>query len=387
MSSDLVTPWEVRASGSKGIDYDKLIDKFGCKALEPALIARMERLTGHTAHRFLRRGLFFSHRDLEVVLDLYEQGTPFYLYTGRGPSSDALHLGHLVPFQFTCWLQKVFHVPVVIQLTDDEKFLWKDLTLEETYRLGFENAKDIIACGFDIERTFIFSDLDYVGTMYPNIVKLQKCMTFNQVRSTFGFTGEDNCGKFAFPAVQAAPSFSNSFPHIFGTRTDVPCLIPCAVDQDPYFRLARDAAPRLGYRKPSLIFSKFFPALQGAKTKMSASSDTSAIFVTDSPKQIKHKINKYAFSGGGATAEEHRAKGGDCDVDVSYQWLTFFLEEDEELERIRRAYSSGEMLTGEIKKDLIKTLTPMVEAHQRARALVTDDVVKTFMQPRDIPFT
>jgi tryptophanyl-tRNA synthetase len=70
-----------------------------------------------------------------------------------------------------------------------------------------------------------------------------------------------------------------------------------------------------------------------------------------------------------------------------YQWLTFFLEEDEELERIRRAYASGTMLTGEIKKELIKTLTPMVEAHQRARALVTDDVVKTFMQPRDIPFT
>ena len=26
-----------------------------------------------------------------------------------------------------------------------------------------ENAKDIIACGFDVERTFIFTDLNYVG--------------------------------------------------------------------------------------------------------------------------------------------------------------------------------------------------------------------------------
>jgi hypothetical protein len=33
---------------------------------------------------------------------------------------------------------------------------------------------------------------------------------------------------------QAAPSFSNSFPHIFGGRTDVPCLIPCAIDQVIY---------------------------------------------------------------------------------------------------------------------------------------------------------
>lgn len=38
-------------------------------------------------------------------------------------------------------------------------------------------------------------------------------------------------GKISFPAIQAAPSFSNSFPHIFGDRHDVPCLIPCAIDQ------------------------------------------------------------------------------------------------------------------------------------------------------------
>jgi len=48
-------------------------------------------------------------------------------------------------------------------MTDDEKFFFKDMTLEETYRLGKENAKDIIACGFDITKTFIFSNVDYVG--------------------------------------------------------------------------------------------------------------------------------------------------------------------------------------------------------------------------------
>ena len=48
-------------------------------------------------------------------------------------------------------------------MTDDEKFLWKDLTPEETNRLAHENAKDIIACGFDIEKTFIFSDFEYMA--------------------------------------------------------------------------------------------------------------------------------------------------------------------------------------------------------------------------------
>ena len=138
-----ITPWEVEAAG--GIDYDKLIRDFGCSRIDAALIARVERLTGRRAHRFLRRGLFFSHRDLTELLDAYERGEPFYLYTGRGPSSEALHLGHLVPFQFTQWLQEAFQVPLVIQLTDDEKFLWKDLSVGECHRLGYENARDIIA--------------------------------------------------------------------------------------------------------------------------------------------------------------------------------------------------------------------------------------------------
>lgn len=61
------------------------------------------------------------------------------------------------------WLQDVFDIPLVIQLTDDEKFLWKDMTLDEARQLAFENARDIIACGFDIEKTFIFSDFDFIG--------------------------------------------------------------------------------------------------------------------------------------------------------------------------------------------------------------------------------
>jgi tryptophanyl-tRNA synthetase len=100
---------------------------------------------------------------LNELLDLYEKGERFYLYTGRGPSSESLHFGHLIPFMFTKYLQDAFKVPLVIQLTDDEKFLWKNLTVEGCKRLARENAKDIIACGFDVQRTFIFSDFGFVG--------------------------------------------------------------------------------------------------------------------------------------------------------------------------------------------------------------------------------
>ena len=83
------------------LKWDKLIDQFGTRRIDPALLERFERLTGHKPHVFLRRGMFFSHRDLDKILDRYEQGKPFFLYTGRGPSSDSMHLGHMVPFVFT----------------------------------------------------------------------------------------------------------------------------------------------------------------------------------------------------------------------------------------------------------------------------------------------
>jgi len=386
---DEVTPWNVVASSDSGIDYDKLISRFGCSKIDQQLIERFERLTNRKIHYLFKRGIFFSHRDFNRILDLYEQGKPFYLYTGRGPSSTALHIGHLVPFIITKWLQEVFNVPLIIQLTDDEKFLWKDLDANKAKQMAIENIKDILAVGFDIKKTFIFSDFKFMGqnsAFYENVIRIQNKVTFNQVKGIFGFGDSDSIGKIAFPAVQAAPSFCSTFPFIFKDRKDIPCLIPCAIDQDPYFRMTRDVAPRLNFQKPALIHSVFSPALQGAVTKMSASDQNTSIFLTDKPNEIKNKINRHAFSGGGATLEEHREKGGNCDVDVSYQYLRFFLEDSDRLEQIRQDYSSGKMLTGELKKELIGILQKIVEEHKQRRADLSDEIVNEFMTPRKLDF-
>ena len=55
--------------------------------------------------------------------------------------------------------------------------------------------------------------------------------------------------------------------------------------------MTRDVAPRLGFHKPALLHSTFFPALQGPQSKMSASDPNSSIFLTDTMKQIKQKVN------------------------------------------------------------------------------------------------
>lgn len=382
----LVTPWDVQGSVSAdgkqlAIDYDKLIVQFGTRRVDAELLERFEKLTGRKPHPLLRRGMFFSHREFDKILDRYEQGKPFFLYTGRGPSSDSMHLGHMIPFLFTKWLQDVFDVPLVVQLTDDEKFLFKhELKAEQTLQFSRSNAKDIIAVGFDVKKTFIFSDFEYVGgPFYRNVVKISRQISYNQSKATFGFNDSDNIGKIHFCAVQAAPSFSNSFPHIFGEVSNVPCLIPCAIDQDPYFRLTRDVAQKLKYPKPSLIHSRFFPALQGPQTKMSASDATSSIFMTDTPNQIKNKINKHGFSGGRETEEEHRKLGGDTDVDVAYQYLSFFLDDDEELAKIGEDYRTGRLLTGQLKARCIQMLQEFVKVFQERKAKITDEDVNAFM--------
>ncbi|KAK0409778.1 hypothetical protein QR680_004750 [Steinernema hermaphroditum] len=336
----------------------------------------------------LRRGLFFAHRDISMILDRFEQKKPFFLYTGRGPSSGSLHLGHLIPFIFTKYLQETFDVPLIVQMTDDEKFLWKDLKADEVKKMARENMKDIISVGFDSSKTFIFTDMEYMcPPFYENILKIWKVVTNNQARAIFGFCGEDSMGKAAFPAIEAAPCFSSSFPQIFNGKKEIPCLIPCAIDQDPYFRMSRDAAPRLKYPKPAMIYSTFLPALQGAQTKMAASDANSCIYISDTPKQIKNKINKYAFSGGQATVEDHRKFGGNCDIDISFQFLKYFLESDEELAEIKQKYSSGEMLTGELKQKAISVVTAVIEDLQVRRKAVTDATVTEFSTPRALAYT
>jgi len=398
-----VDPWSV----SGKIDYRKLIEKFGSTEISPEMLKRVEKLTvgrGNVPclHPWLRRGIFFSHRDLDRICHCAENGIPFYLYTGRGPNSLALHLGHLVPFLFTKWLQDAFNVPLVIQMTDDEKFLWKGTWEPETgdnlmhfRHLTTENAKDIIAVGFDKKKTFIFSDLDYFGHMYPNVVRIWKAVTYNCARGAFGFVGESNIGQSAFPAIQAAPSFASTFDIPLRGQHKMACLIPCAIDQDPYFRVTRDIGHKLvptGHPlggKPALIHAKFFPPLQGADGKMSSSDTSSAVFLTDSPEQIQSKIYKYAFSGGRATAKEQREKGADLELDVSYQWLRFFLDDDEELECIGQQYGSGQgeyWNTGSVKDRLVVELQARVKEHQQRRDKITDAEVAEWMEVRELEF-
>ena len=368
-----VTPWEVKGS----IDYDALIKEFGVSKIDEALLKRIKKHTGEL-HHMLRRNVFFAHRDLPFILDEYEKGNKFFLYTGRG-SSGEVHLGHIVPWMFTKWLQDTLGTPLLFQIPDEEKFLFKqDLKFEDTQHWLNENMLDVIALGFDPKKTHFLIDTKDADLMYKEACRVSKRITFSMVKSTFGLSNESNTGSIFYTAMQAVPAF---LPSVLKGK-EIPCLIPHAVDQDPHFRLTRDILPKLGHYKPASIQCIFLPPLSGVEGKMSASSASEqAIFTTDTPEMVKKKINKYAFSGGQSSVEEHRKKGGNPDIDVSYQYLRMLFEpDDKKLQQVYDDYKSGKLLTGEMKAILIEKVNAFLKHHQAEREKAKGKVDKFLLK-------
>ncbi|RZS00538.1 hypothetical protein BHM03_00030258 [Ensete ventricosum] len=235
----VVNPWEVTAKDGGKIDYDKLIEKFGCQRLDESLVRRVERLTGRPAHVFLRRGVFFAHRSGSLVLGWFLIGTSMrFLMSMRGARSSSCTRGEGRPPRRCIW------------------GIWCPSCSPSRY-----------PC-----RAF-----------YENMVKVAKCVTFNKI--FLPYLNIIYC-------LQAVPSFPSSFPHLFSGKDNLRCLIPCAIDQ----------------------------------------------------------------------------------VDIPVKYLGFFLEDDAELDHIKKEYGAGRMLTGEVKKRLVEVLSELVERHRKARALVTDEV-------------
>lgn len=369
----VVTPWEVRGK----IDYDKLIREFGTQPLTPEILERIRKHTG-TLHPQLQRRIFFSHRDLDWILERYEAGERFVLYTGRGPSGP-VHIGHLIPWIFTKYLQDKFDAKLYFQLTDDEKFLYhEDFTLSQPQQWAYENALDLIALGFDPEKTRIILDTKNISALYNLAIRIAKHMNFSTVRAVFGFQESTNIGMIFYPALQAAPAFLES--DLVGHN--VPCLIPAAIDQDPYWRITRDVAPKLGYYKPAQIHCRFVPGL-GRGGKMSASMPETSIFTTDPPEVAEKKVLG-AFTGGRPTVEEQRRLGANPDICSVFAYEYFLFMDQKEIEDLRYNCLAGNIMCGECKEILAERVKKFLIEHQERREKAKDRFEEYLFNPKDV---
>jgi len=365
----VVTPWEVRGR----VDYDKLIRQFGTQPLTGKLLTRLEKYVDNL-HLQLRRKLFFSHRDFDLILDRYENDEKFVLYTGRGPSGP-VHVGHLVPWIFTKYLQDEFKTRLYFQLTDDEKFLIEqNLNLKETTQIAYDNVLDLIALGFKPEDTYIIFDVKDVALLYDVALEVAKRITYNTAKAVFGFEDSTNIGWIFWPAIQAVPCFI----HTKLTGEKVPCLIPAAIDQDPYWRVTRDIAPKLGYHKPAQIHCRFVPGLAKGG-KMSAREPETCIFTTDTPEKVKKKVWN-AFTGGKSTVREQKKFGGEPDVCTIFQYFLYLFEEnDEKLAQLSRECREGDITCGDCKVILTERVTKFLLEHQKKREKAKDVIDQFFI--------
>jgi tryptophanyl-tRNA synthetase len=366
----IVTPWEVSGEIEDRM-YIKLIEKFGTQGLSQDLIEKFRKLTGEV-HPLIKSQYFFSHRDLDWLLTKYENGDPFYLYTGRGPSG-FIHIGHILPWLFTKYLQDKFGSKLLFQFTDDEKFLYNPRATRETIsKYTAENILDIIAIGFQPNLTRIIIDTQHINYLYPIATEIAKKITFSTAKAVFGFTNTTNLGMIGFPPIQAAPCF---LPSII-EKKPTPVLIPAAIDQDPYWRITRDIAVKLGFYKPAQIHSKFLPSLSRI-SKMSSSKPETAIFTTDEPEIVEKKVLS-SFTGGQATISLQKKLGGNADICPVYAYLRYFFDnEKESLERYIRC-KSGNLLCGECKSDLADNTKTFIIDFKRKREKAKDKV-KDFM--------
>ncbi|MCX8167765.1 MAG: tryptophan--tRNA ligase [Ignisphaera sp.] len=352
-----VTPWEAEAF----VDYDRLIKVFGAKPLTDNEINMLKSVT-EELHIMISRRVFYSHRDFDKFLEAYKSSRRCALYTGRGPSGNT-HLGHMLPWIFTKWLQDKLGLDLFFQMTDDEKF-WHTEEREFEYfnSLAYENILDLAALGLDHRKTHVIIDSEDIGYLYPIVIKIAKKITFSVQRATFGFTDSTNVGMIFYPTLQMAVAFLPS--ELF--REPIEVLIPAGIDQDPYWRIARDIATSLGYPKPSQIHNKLLPGL-GIGGKMSSSKPETAIYTTDPPELAYGKVVK-AYTGGRATAEEQRKFGGNPDVCPVYKMYEMMFEEND-MKLYERYYScrGGSLLCGECKTELAERVARFLKEHQSRR--------------------
>ena len=357
-------PWNVDGD----IDYNKLVKEFG---IEP-----MKELPQVFRDNVLfRRNVVFAHRDFGRILARIRDEKPFVMMTGLMPTGK-MHIGHMLVVQQMRFYQSL-GAKLYICVADVEAYHARGISLNEARRIAVEEyLLNYIALGLEPDNVDVYfqSDRSVDGAKGGAFCRLQdllgRAATFSEFMAVYG---EVSPGKMISAVLQASDILHAQLPEFEGK---VPVVVPVGIDQDPHLRLTRDMAKRIkeySLIAPASTYHLFMPGLGGGK--MSASKPESHVALTDTPKQAERKINKYAFSGGQPSVEEHREKGGDPDVDVSFQYLKYWFEPDDEtLQQLHDDYKSGRLLTGELKKHLIGKLKPFLEDLATKRESARDRV-------------
>ncbi|MBI2508381.1 tryptophan--tRNA ligase [Candidatus Woesearchaeota archaeon] len=357
---DRIDPWEVKEVK----DYNKLMKDLGVddfsqfsKKLKSAPLE-------------ISRNLVIGHKDFSKVYDCIAKKKEFAILTGLMPSG-TFHFGHMSVINQVIYYQNL-GAKIYLLAADLEAQLTRNITQKEAEKISIEEyLLNYIALGLKKKNlTFYFQTQGPKKSReYMNLSKLASSKTtFNEVRAIYG---DINPQKLISALTQAADIL---YPQLEGMKTT---LTPIGFDQLPHASFTRDIASRMDFFLPTFTFHKLIPGLQGPNTKMSSSKPESYISFGDDEKTVENKIKKYAFSGGQPTIKEHKEKGGNPDIDVSFIWLKYLFEHDDKrLNEIEQNYRSGSLSTGELKELLIEKINSFLKRHKIKREKARKQVDK-----------
>ena len=337
-------------------DYNKLCKEFGINHFSSILKDVPK------PSLYMRRGIIFGHKDFNKILEAIKEKKDFVMITGLMPSG-TFHLGHKIVADQMIYYQEL-GAECYITAADIEAYLTRDVSLEKAREIAInEYLINYIALGLKPKKTHFYFQSEGKKE-YNTLSKLiAKKTTINEIKAIYG---DINPTKIISAFTQVADILHPQLKEFSGP---IPTIVPVGADQLPHINFTRDIASRMksefNFILPSATFNILIPGLQGGK--MSSSVKESYIALTDNEDEVSKKIKKYAFSGGRDTIEEHRKKGGNPEIDVSYQWLTFFEEDDKRLEEIYDDYKSGKLLTSELKQILIGKINRFLKEHQEKR--------------------
>ncbi len=398
MNDMVVTPWEVGGI----IDYNKLMKEFGIQPFSDLL--RNWNVDIEPMH-LMRRGIIFGHRDYERILEAM-RGKNWAVMSGFMPSG-LPHLGHKMTMDEIIWHQKAGGF-AHIALADMEAHVVRGLSWDKLRDIGELYLKSLIALGLDENRAFMYfqSSNSHVKDL---AFELSAEVNWSELKAIYGFTSETPLAKMFVTSVQAADILHPQLKNFGGPK---PVVVPVGADQDPHLRLTRDLAARIsifafegidrgvrvrsrkgseylrmlekelcfeyrsyaehidifGERKdieefvrnfevdiggfafisPSSTYHKFITGLTGGK--MSSSKPESYISLFEDPNIASKKVKK-AITGGRGSAEEQRKLGGEPEKCSVFELFSIHLiEDDKELEELRKKCINGEQLCGNCKK-------------------------------------
>jgi tryptophanyl-tRNA synthetase len=345
--SDRIDPW-----GSKEIKIDeKLIQDFGLTR-----ISEKDKSSIH--HRFFQRGIVAAHRDFDIIRDCIEHKKPFIQMTGIA-SSGPLHLGHKVDVDMFLFFKsqgaRSFFAVCDLDAYVSRPFS-KIPTLAKAKEYAVDNIAHLLALGVEKEDIYLQSRKEI--RYYEFTFEISKLITENTFRAIYGHL---DVGKLAANLLQYADILHQQLKEFNGP---MPSVTGIGVEQDPHARACRDIAKRLPYRliPPSFVYFLHQSGLQLGK-KMSSSEPDTAIFLQDSPEDMRRKIDK-AYSGGRDSLAEHRRLGGVPEKDKAFEILLYHHQDQEFVQELHDEYKKGKLTSGELKKICKEFLTDFLAIHQ-----------------------